>query len=117
VVCPAYVAQQPLNPKYVILDLRDYMTEVSPKLRALPRAKKLAASGENVQPGQAASSNGNGTEKSNGRKMVGDIIKPETLWACDLLPCVRMSRLIGVSGDRGRAVTHHMEALPHHWRR
>ena len=26
-VCPAFMAGEPLNPKYVILNLRDYMTE------------------------------------------------------------------------------------------
>lgn len=60
VVCPAYAAKQPLNPKYVVLDLQHYMTESGPKL---------------LGPAQK---NGNG----NGKAMVGDVIKHDTLWAC-----------------------------------
>ncbi len=60
VVCPAYAAKQPLNPKYLVLDLQHYMTEQGPKL---------------LGPAQK---NGNG----NGKTMVGDVIKHETLWAC-----------------------------------
>lgn len=60
VVCPAYAAKQPLNPKYVVLDLQHYMTEQGPKL---------------LGPAQK---NGDG----NGKAMVGDVIKHETLWAC-----------------------------------
>ena len=81
-VCPAHAAQEPLNPKYVILDLRNYMTAVSPQLRALPPARRPAAGGDGAQPAPAASSNDDSADKGNGRKMVGDIIKPETLWAC-----------------------------------
>jgi len=81
-VCPAYAAQEPLNPKYVILDLRNFMTEISPELRALPPAKRLAAGDHGVQPAAGASSNGDDEPKGNNRKMVGDIIKHETLWAC-----------------------------------
>ncbi len=61
VVCPAYAANQPLNPKYVVLDLQHYMTEQGPKLL-----------------GPAQKNGGNG----NGKAMVGDVIKHETLWAC-----------------------------------
>ena len=87
-VCPAYAAQEPLNPKYVILDLRNFMTEVSPALRALPPARRATAAGDGAQPAAGASSNGDAATPSspadngNGRKMVGDIIKHETLWAC-----------------------------------
>lgn len=59
VVCPAYAAQQPLNPKQVILDLQHALTASGPKLLG----------------GQ----NGNG---ESGKAMVGDVIKHETLWAC-----------------------------------
>ncbi|MGQ9490659.1 MAG: heterodisulfide reductase-related iron-sulfur binding cluster [Anaerolineae bacterium] len=62
VVCPAYAANQPLNPKYLVLDLQHYMTEQGPKL---------------LGPAQK---NGNGN--GNGKAMVGDVIKHETLWAC-----------------------------------
>ncbi|OQA44591.1 MAG: succinate dehydrogenase/fumarate reductase iron-sulfur subunit [Chloroflexi bacterium ADurb.Bin325] len=56
-VCPAYEARQPLNPKYLILDLQHHMTAEGPRL--LGR-----------------------TDGAGGRAMVGDVIKPETLWAC-----------------------------------
>lgn len=67
VVCPAYEAGQPLNPKYVILDLQHYMTEKGPRLLG------KAVNGAN---GDASEANG------NGKAMVGDVIRPETLWAC-----------------------------------
>lgn len=62
VVCPAYAAKLPLNPKYLVLDLQHYMTEQGPKL---------------LGPAQNEG-NGNG----NGKAMVGDVIKHETLWSC-----------------------------------
>ncbi|GAB4546360.1 MAG: heterodisulfide reductase-related iron-sulfur binding cluster [Anaerolineae bacterium] len=59
VVCPAHMAGTPLNPKRLILDLRDYMT------------------------GQAAvlldSKNG---KQEAGLQMVGDIIERDVLWSC-----------------------------------
>ncbi len=50
-VCPAFAALEPLNPKYVILNLRDYMTEQQAQLRKLPAAE---ASGDQRrwQPGR-----------------------------------------------------------------
>lgn len=62
VVCPAYAAGQPLNPKYVVLDLQHYLTAQGPKL---------------LGPAQK-----NGDGNGNSKAMVGDIIKHETLWAC-----------------------------------
>ena len=59
VVCPAYLAGTPLNPKRLVLDLRDYMTS---QLGVL-----------------LASDNGHRTD---GLKMVGDVITPATLWSC-----------------------------------
>lgn len=59
VVCPAHMAGTPLNPKRLILDLRDYMTY---------RAGVLLA-------------NGNG-QRMDGLDMVGDVITQETLWSC-----------------------------------
>jgi Fe-S oxidoreductase/nitrate reductase gamma subunit len=81
VVCPAYEAQQPLNPKYLILDLQHYMTARAPQLSAAAQGDNPAATQEaqETQKTQAASPD-NG--RANGMAMVGDIIKPETLWAC-----------------------------------
>jgi len=58
--CPAYMAGQPLNPKQLVLDLQHYLAESGLKL--LGESQK----------------DGNGQE----RTMVGDVIRPETLWAC-----------------------------------
>jgi Fe-S oxidoreductase/nitrate reductase gamma subunit len=86
-VCPAFAALEPLNPKYVILNLRDYMTEQQDQLRKLPAKRKVATSGDGSQAAEAPKATApgagdNGTGKNNGRKMVGDIITPEVLWDC-----------------------------------
>jgi Fe-S oxidoreductase len=57
--CPAYNSGKPLSPKQVILDLRNYMHDVV------------------VTP--VAGAGGNGVEA---RRMVGDVIQDDTLWAC-----------------------------------
>jgi Fe-S oxidoreductase/nitrate reductase gamma subunit len=59
VVCPAHMAGTPLNPKRLILDLRDYMTDQIGVLLA----------------------NGNG-HQMDGLQMVGDVIKKDALWSC-----------------------------------
>lgn len=58
--CPAHAAQQPLNPKQLVLDLQGYLTASGPKV--LGEAQKT----------------GNGDSLT----MVGDVIKHDTLWAC-----------------------------------
>lgn len=63
-VCPAYAAGQPLNPKYVVLDLQHYMTAQGAEAKA--KAKQDATS----------------ASASTSTSMVGDVIKHETLWAC-----------------------------------
>jgi Fe-S oxidoreductase/nitrate reductase gamma subunit len=57
--CPAYNSGKPLSPKQVILDLRHYMHE----LAATPVV-------------------GTGGDGAEGRQMVGEVIRDETLWAC-----------------------------------
>ena len=59
VVCPAHMAGIPLNPKRLILDLRDYMTDQSRILLA----------------------NGNRSQLDD-QQMVGDVITQDTLWSC-----------------------------------
>ncbi len=59
VVCPAYLAGTSLNPKRLILDLRDYMTD---------QTGDLLANGNGVQAGAL--------------QMVGDVITHDTLWSC-----------------------------------
>ncbi len=80
-VCPAFAAIEPLNPKYVIINLRDYMTEQQAQLRKLPAQKKVMTSGDGSQAAEEpkVSDNGNG---GSSRRMVGDVITPEVLWAC-----------------------------------
>jgi Fe-S oxidoreductase/nitrate reductase gamma subunit len=58
-VCPAYLAGTPLNPKRVILDLRDFMTQQTGTL--------------------LAAGNGHG---GNHQEMVGDVITQDALWSC-----------------------------------
>jgi Fe-S oxidoreductase len=59
VVCPAHMAGTPLNPKRLILDLRDYMTDQVGVLLA----------------------NGNGHSTDN-LQIVGDVVTHDTLWSC-----------------------------------
>jgi Fe-S oxidoreductase/nitrate reductase gamma subunit len=73
-VCPAYAAQQPLNPKKLVLDLRTALT-----------ASRLPA-GKN---GKGAERERRGTGESTGQpttqsptRLVGDVIKHDTLWSC-----------------------------------
>lgn len=74
VVCPAHLAGMPLNPKRLILDLRDYMTDQTGVLLA-------------SQPGVNGQAAGTGLANGNGRQigslqMVGDVIPRDTLWSC-----------------------------------
>lgn len=57
--CPAYNSGKPLSPKMLILDLRNYMHAVKPTLAS-----------------------GLGSGSGDSRRMVGDVILDETLWAC-----------------------------------
>jgi Fe-S oxidoreductase len=57
--CPAYNSGKPLSPKQVILDLRNYMHELA-----------------------ATPVSGTGGDGAEGRQMVGEVIRDETLWAC-----------------------------------
>jgi Fe-S oxidoreductase/nitrate reductase gamma subunit len=59
VVCPAHMAGTPLNPKRLVLDLRDYMTDQIGALLA----------------------DGNG-HHMDGMHMVGDVVTHDTLWSC-----------------------------------
>lgn len=68
VVCPAYAARQPLNPKTLVLDLQQALTESAPRL---------------LGPALSAPSGGTGAGgNGNGRVLVGDVVQHETLWSC-----------------------------------
>jgi Fe-S oxidoreductase/nitrate reductase gamma subunit len=66
VVCPAHMAGSSLNPKKLVVDLRDYMTD---------QTGVLLAAGNGHQGGATSPPGAN-------LKLVGDVITPDTLWAC-----------------------------------
>lgn len=94
-VCPAYAANQPLNPKYVILNLRDYMGEKSPRPLGLVQAAAGTPTYAQLhqEVAEMSQTGGNGHDRQgpngNGRAMVGDIVTRDALWACTTcLHCV-----------------------------
>ena len=56
-ICPTYVTKKPLTLKWVNDDLRHHLLDEADSLRATGRS-------------------------SGGKELVGDVIRPETLWAC-----------------------------------
>jgi len=59
--CPAYISGKPLNPKEVILDLKDHLLEEGKLLRT---------------------SKGLPLGKDHGRRMIGDAVTEDEIWAC-----------------------------------
>jgi Fe-S oxidoreductase len=88
------MANQPLNPKYVILNLRDYMGEAAPRplglVQAAARTPTYSMIHEKTAPADSTNEAGkHGAGGPNGRTMVGDIVSHEALWACTTcLHCV-----------------------------
>jgi Fe-S oxidoreductase len=80
--CPAYATGKPLNPKAVILDLKDYMLEQGPKLlkarqmEAVPPATQINESRMTEAAHRAHDLNVADVA------MVGDVITDDVLWAC-----------------------------------
>jgi Fe-S oxidoreductase len=68
VACPAQVAGGPLSPRDLVLDLRQWVDRQSGLHTVLDWEDRPAPTGPLA---------GNGTTK-----LAGDVIKPETLWAC-----------------------------------
>jgi Fe-S oxidoreductase len=62
VVCPAYAAGKPLNPKKLILDLQASLTQSGAGLQGT------------AQEGRAGS--------ANGAALIGELVPHETLWSC-----------------------------------
>ncbi|MBX6378314.1 MAG: 4Fe-4S dicluster domain-containing protein, partial [Clostridia bacterium] len=60
-VCPAYAVGKPLNPKAIVLDLRDYLHAQGPLLLA---------------------GDGDGSSSDDGSPIIGPVISEEALWAC-----------------------------------
>ena len=75
-VCPAHAAGQPLNPKQLVLDLRAALTA-----QAKQQITELARS-ETGQSGKGKEEPPNHLVTLSPCHLVGDIIKPATLWAC-----------------------------------
>jgi Fe-S oxidoreductase/nitrate reductase gamma subunit len=93
-VCPAHMAGTPLNPKRLILDLRDYMTQQTGFLLA----------------------NGNGQPPGN-VEMVGDVITHDTLWSCTscracVQECPVLIEHVDTIVDMRRYLTLTMGSLP-----
>jgi len=66
--CPAYASGKPLNPKKVIQDLKNHLTEEGPKLI---KSKGTEETGEE----------GAAQEEAYG-PMIGEVITEEEIWAC-----------------------------------
>lgn len=69
-VCPAHAVGKPLDPKYVILNLREHLHAEGPSLLALARNGAAARAGGEAGAGEPVS------------RLVGPVIDPEALWAC-----------------------------------
>ncbi len=64
--CPAFLNDQPLSPKELILDIREHFLKKAPVVLKQRKGKKL-----------------NDYEKQIlEEKLIGDVVKPESLWAC-----------------------------------
>lgn len=75
-VCPAHAAGQPLNPKQLVLDLRATLTAEGGRWRETDKR---------MPPGETGAKAGDAPDHPvtlSPSHLVGDIIKPETLWAC-----------------------------------
>jgi len=82
--CPAYATGKPLNPKAVVLDLKDYMLHEGPKVLALKQAN-ASSNGAQASNGHAASPTLPAAAQaahSLDLKMVGDVITEDVIWAC-----------------------------------
>ncbi|MDI3317334.1 MAG: heterodisulfide reductase-related iron-sulfur binding cluster [Bacillota bacterium] len=79
-VCPAHAVGKPLDPKYVILNLRDHLHAEGPSLVAMA-ARNGQAAGEGGAGGATATASGVGEGEPVSR-LVGPVIDPEALWAC-----------------------------------
>jgi Fe-S oxidoreductase/nitrate reductase gamma subunit len=75
-VCPAHAAGQPLNPKQLVLDLRGALTAAG--RQRMGTDKRMAP----VETGGKAEGAPRHLVTLSPCHLVGDIIKPETLWAC-----------------------------------
>ncbi len=78
-VCPAFATDKPLSPKQLSVDLREHLYARGPELTGVakfltPDAHHFTYTG-NVAEKIAASGHAN-------LKLIGDVINPETLWAC-----------------------------------
>ena len=75
--CPAHLSGKPLSPKKVIQDLKALLTEKGP---ALLKAKAAVAAAESTGESSNPGTGDNPAETE--RKMIGDIISEDVIWAC-----------------------------------
>ena len=79
--CPAHLSGKPLSPKKVIQDLKALFVEKAPMLlKAKAAAAVATATADN--PGQSNNPGGSEPPCEPERKMIGDIITEDVIWAC-----------------------------------
>lgn len=61
--CPAFASGKPLNPKEIILDLKEHLLE---------EGRRLTAAKDSGQP----------PAKDQGHRMIGDVVTEDEIWAC-----------------------------------
>ncbi|OGO00258.1 MAG: hypothetical protein A2Y59_04635 [Chloroflexi bacterium RBG_13_52_14] len=75
--CPAHLSGKPLSPKKVIQDLKAVLTKEGPSLL---KAKAAMATAD--KPGEGGNPGGGDNPGETERKMVGDVITEDVIWAC-----------------------------------
>ncbi len=80
--CPAFATGKPLNPKMVILDLKDYMLERGPELLKA-RQMEAVPPATQIDEGRMTAAAHRAHEMNIADvAMVGDVITDDVLWAC-----------------------------------
>jgi len=79
--CPAHLSGKPLSPKKVIQDLKALFVEKAPLLLKAQAAAAVATSTA-ANPGQSSNPGGSEAPCEPERKMIGDIITEDVIWAC-----------------------------------
>lgn len=74
--CPATLTGKPLSPKYLILKMRDHLTEVGDTLIANQAAAAFAGAGANAEVAAA------GTVVQELPMLMGNVYSEDEIWAC-----------------------------------
>ena len=75
--CPAHLSGKPLSPKKVIQDLKAVLTKEGPSLLKVKAAVATAD-----KPGEGGNPGGGDKPGETERKMIGDVITEDVIWAC-----------------------------------